>query len=187
MLKVIRSLMANLNINGGNNVIAPNATTVEQHYHIVADSADVKMSSDEKTVRHLMRYMNVLLMDAYFDRGPARVDLRILSIHDACYEIITSSSFVLYDENLRSKVNRFFDSWNNLLLLGSKYYSASNNGQDVVFGEGHAEFDTFKDRDEEDCFDEIMGRWNAVADLFKAMMDCIKQKYVIDYGDVLIK
>lgn len=177
--------MANLNINGGNNVIAPNATTVEQHFHIVAGSTKAKISSDEKTVRHLMKYMNVRLMDAYFDRGPARVDIRILSIHDACHEIMASSSFVIYDEDLRRKINHFFDSWNTLLLLGSKYYFASNNGRDVVFG--HAEFDMFKDRDEEDCFDEIMGRWDTVTDLFKAMMDCIKQKYVIDYSDVLIR
>lgn len=176
-------------ISGGNNMIAPNATQVIQNiYYTGVHDTEARHNSDEGTILRLMRYMNVLLMDVYFEHGPARIDKKVITIHDAWNKILSSSTFVIYDEELRIKVNDFFSAWHALIILGSMHYSLSSNGLDFVFGDGGgAEFDIFKDDDEEQCFDELLKRWHPLFLLFTSMMDCIKQRYVIDFSDVLVK
>lgn len=59
---------------------------------------------------------------------------------------------------------------------------------DFVFGVGgDAEFDAFKNDEEAQCFDELLKRWHPLFLLFTSMMDCIKQRYVIDFSDVVVK
>lgn len=174
---------------GGNNMIAPNATQVVQNiYYANTNDVEARHSSDERTILHLMRYMNVLLMDSYFERGPARIDKKVITIHDAWNEILSSSTFVIYDEELRVRVKEFFTAWHALIAIGSMHYFFSNNGMDFVFGVGGgAEFDAFKNDEEEQCFDELLKRWHPLFLLFTSMMDCIKQRYVIDFSDVVVK
>lgn len=174
---------------GGNNMIAPNATHVTQNiYYSSPVSPDARHTSDEATVINLMRYMNVLLMDIYFEHGPARIDKKVIAIHDSWNRIMSSSSFVIYDNELREKVSGFFTAWHAMVTLGAVHYFCSNNGVDFVFGDGGgAEFDMFKNREEERCFGELLERWHPLFLLFTSMMDCIKQRYVIDFSDVVIK
>lgn len=168
--------------------LCPNATQVIQNFYYTPDS-DVGMrhSSDEATIRGLMRHTNVLLMDMYFKQGPARVSQKVISIHDAWCRTLTSSSFVIYNSILRGYVTDFFTAWHSMVCLGATHYESSCNGQDVVFGGGLAESDMFHNNEERLCFEELVRRWHYVSVLFTSMMDCIKQTYVIDFNDVDIK
>ena len=162
------------NINGGTVQIAPNATTATQNFAGTADNAEQKKKdSDEVTVRKLMRYMNADLMDAYFRIGPTRVKGKVFDIHDAWDGIIHASTFCIYDNKLRDAILKFYFAWDKIIQKGIPYYSPSRTPGDFVFG--NAEFDMFDSPEQEQCFDEIMLKWNSTALKFRDMIQFIKE------------
>jgi hypothetical protein len=191
----------NVNVSGGSNQLANHVNNQNQYFigdqfadrvlpaqtqqHAQRQRTNVKAEHDETTIRHLMRHMDVPLMDEYFGRGPARVKSKIFEMHDAWNGIISSSTFIIYNRKMSALVNDFFDTWHKMVLDSVVYYEDSKNPGDVVFGQ--AEFDFFRNQQEEHDFYKLMYCWSTLHAKFTAMIDCIKHKYVIDWDDVVIK
>lgn len=163
---------------------APNATTAIQNIGGIAD-CDERKNSDETIVRKLMRSMNMDMMESYFSIGPSRVKGQVFDIYNAWNNIINSSTFCIFDKELKQAIMTFYFTWDEIIRKGIPYYSPSHIAGDFVFG--HAEFDMFDSPEQEQCFDEIMLKWNSTALKFRDMMQFIKERYVIDWNDVVIK
>ena len=158
---------------------APVVLQVEQ------SQAAERAERDMDTIFHLMRHLNVPMMDAYLDRSPARVRDTIFDMHDAWKAIFRSSTFIIYDETMDRLVRDFYQAWHEVVVKGLPYYEPSDTPGDRVFG--RAEFDLFDSPGQEECFRELLSQWEPLTRKFKAMMECINHKYVIDWKDVTIK
>ena len=172
------------NIEGNNNFVIQgdnNTITLDNSF-----SANLmpQNENDEKTIRLLMHNMNVYLMDNYFQRGPQRINTKIITIYDLWNAIINSSTFCIYNQELNSAVRIFFEAWSDIVTRGSIYYSLSSTPTDYVFGGGNAEFDMFNNSEEERFFNEVLNKWGQIYDKYRDMIQCIKKYYVIDFNDI---
>lgn len=145
---------------------------------------EAQKKNDEKYVKLLMHYMNVFVMQEYFERGPQRIDHRVVDIYDYWARIINSPDFKIYDAELLGAIKRFFESWNSLMKSAGLYYSQSNTPTDYVFAEGRAEFEMLRTKDEEDFFDDLVAKFPTWFKLFTEMLEAIKDRYVIDFDDI---
>ena len=171
------------NINNGVAQLAPDSAIASQNIGGITDSIEQQRQNiDESSVRKLMRYLNVDMMESYFRIGPSRVKGQVFDIYNAWNNIINSSAFCIYDTELRNAIIAFFFAWDEIIRKGIPYYSPSHIAGDFVFG--HAEFDMFDSPEQEQCFDEIMKKWYGTAIKFGEMMNLIKQRYAIEREDI---
>ena len=175
----------NNNIKGDNNIVIQGDNNNISLGTIVSANSTLQDENDEKNVRWLMQNMNVYLMDNYFQRGPQRVNTKIIVIHDSWSAIINSSTYCVYNQELDFAIRDFFDIWSDIISRGYVYYSPSDTPTDYVFGGGKAEFDMFNSNDEERFFGEMLHKWGQIYDKYNKMMQCIKQYYVIDFDDIV--
>ena len=174
-----------INVAAGSNINIPvsEGTSAAGSQSAPQQSAK-KAESDEKTIRHLMQYTNVRLMDEYFNLGPARVRCKVYDIIDCWYAILSASNFIIYDEQLNKLVQNFYGSWRVIVNKAVPFMNLSSNRTDFVFGD--VENDYFRSDEEERCFYEILKQWNSLSRKFVDLIAYIKRKYVIDWDDVKI-
>lgn len=82
---------------------------------------EAQLKNDEKYVRLLMHYMNVFVMQKYFERGPARIEHRVVDIFDFWTGIINSPDFKIYDTELNDAILGFSNR-----MTGKYYWIVSN-------------------------------------------------------------
>lgn len=143
-----------------------------------------QIKNDEKYIRLLMHNTNVYLIEQYFERGPQRIDTRVVLMRDIWYNIINSPDFIIYDKELSKAITGFFDPWNKIIVEGQTFYFTSNTPGDYVFGGGGAQFDMFRNSEESAFFDKLIFVWNELYQNFRAMIDFVKTRYVIDFEDI---
>jgi len=72
-------------------------------------------------------------------------------------------------------------------VSGGNVQIGTNGSHQYQYNFYGAEFDLFDSPGQEECFRELLSQWEPLTRKFKAMMECINHKYVIDWKDVTIK
>ena len=129
----------------------------------------------ERWLFELLKHFSFYLMDDYFYRMPCRFDTRVITMFDFWNGIINSSVYHINNEELRQRINEFYQPWKNICEFGGKYYSPSNNGTDYVFY--GAEFDMFNDPEKEMAFERVKDMIVALYPKYKAFVEFLDNNY----------
>jgi len=129
----------------------------------------------ERWLFELLKNFSFYLMDGYFDRMPCRFDTRVITMFDSWNGIINSSVYHINNEELRQRINEFYQPWKDICEFGWKYYSTSSNGTDYVFY--GAEFDVFKDHEYEMAFERVKNMIVTLYPKYKAFVEFLDNNY----------
>lgn len=140
---------------------------------------DEQAKHDEKTIRDLMYYTNVFVLQEYFTSEPHYIDDRVVLIRDFWFFLINSLDFKIYDPALNSSLFEFWKAFQEVIDKGGKYYVPSMISGKYVFADGCPENEYSKE--EREFFEKILDALPRMYKLFVEFISIVKDKYVIDF------
>jgi hypothetical protein len=145
---------------------------------------DVKTSKREKDLRNLtdvLLNVNLPTMDFFIDNLPLKLIDRILFFWEGFRGVYESTSFYLYDTDIKSSLELFYSTWSKTLNY-SNYFSRNGNGHDYHF---FMKADVFEKAEDEKAFNQLRKDTQELDSAYKALIIKLRENFVeIDIDEI---
>lgn len=141
-------------------------------------STDFKAQRDNETVELLFNNFSCNIMDDYFREAPLRIPMDLVTSSDMWDGIMFSSTFIIYDDELRNRFEAFSKLWLHIMEYGGKYYVSKPDSQYYHFA--GLQHDRFVSGEDEQAYQRIKNEVLALQPLYKSFIDYVKQHYPIN-------
>lgn len=152
--------------------------TDREKENLKSPQSDFRKAQDRKWLCRLLGNFSFELMHTYLTDYPTMVDGRIFISLDIWNGIIGGPTFRIYDPELSRLISEFHAMWKRAENIGSIYYAVMPSSQMVKFY--GLEHDTFKSREAEKAFGEIIHLQMKMQPVLKEMAIYIQDNFDID-------
>lgn len=137
---------------------------------------------DKETVELLFKNFSCNLMDDFFREAPLRIPKNLVVSSDLWDEITFSSTFIIYDEELRNRFEAFSKLWLHIMEYGGKYYISKPDS--LYYHFAGLQNDRFVSDDDGQAFNRIQKDVLTLQPLYRDFIDYVKQYYPLDLAKI---
>lgn len=146
---------------------------------IVKTPNEFRREKDVENLRELLSNIHFPTFDSFLHYLPNRIIDKIFFFYYGVQEIVESSSFHIYDQDLNGKIFDFVSTWEKTLNHSSIFITDSS-GNHLLY----VPFDTFQNRKDEEEFGILVDETLALKKNFEILIKNIRENYLeidVDY------
>ena len=172
--KIVEVLLKQMKADGTHIIKTKNPTNDKQ-------ISDIRDEKDKKTIEHLLHFISFNLFDEIFSE-PDRIRTFNLNLYDCFMEIYRSSSFFLYNEETRKKIELFVSDWKEYISYVSQLMVST---PDQTFCYVEMLGDLFKNRQQEIDFHKMLEANSKLRNSYTDLIEYLRLNYYeIDFDTI---
>ncbi|MES2379343.1 MAG: TIR domain-containing protein [Bacteroidota bacterium] len=134
---------------------------------------NIKRVKDITNIKKLLTTINILTMEIFLSNLPYKIIDRIFYFQSTFKSVFESSSFFLYDVNLKNQLTTLNNLWDKTLSYAQNF-DVNNTGTSYHF---KIKFDEFQNKEAEDDFYKLNEERQELQAVFKKLYEYLREQY----------